>query len=98
VTVKLKGDPVEAEALSALVIAGLSPTWTVKVWLVVLTAFVAVIVSSVVPLLVGVPDSKAVPFPLSVKFNPAGSVWATVIEGVGYPVAVIATAPVWLRM
>jgi hypothetical protein len=46
-------------------------------------ALVAVIVSSVVPLLVGVPDSKAVPLPLSVKFNPAGSVSVSVIDGVG---------------
>jgi hypothetical protein len=83
VTVKLKGDPVGAEALSALVIAGLSPTSMLKVWLVVPIAFVAVTVTAVVPLLVGVPDSKAVPLPLSVKVNPAGSVPVSVIDGVG---------------
>jgi hypothetical protein len=83
VTVKLSADPTVAEALAALVIAGLSPTWMSKVWLVVPIAFVAVIVSAVVPSLVGVPDSKAVPLPLSVKFKPAGSVPVSVIEGVG---------------
>ena len=83
VTVKLKGDPVGAEALSALVIAGLSPTSMLKVWLVVPIGFVAVTVTAVVPLLVGVPDSKAVPLPLSVKVNPAGSVPVSVIDGVG---------------
>ena len=82
-TVKLSGDPTVAEALAALVIAGASPTWTVKVWLVVPMAFVAVMVTAVVPLLVGVPDNKAVPLPLSVKFKPAGSVPVSVIEGVG---------------
>jgi hypothetical protein len=81
--VKLSADPTVAEALAALVIAGLSPTWTLKVSLVVPMAFVAVIVSAVVPLLVGVPESRAVPLPLSVKFRPAGSVPVSVIEGVG---------------
>jgi hypothetical protein len=81
--VKLSGDPTVAEALAALVIAGLSPTWMSKVWLVVPIAFVAVIVTAVVPLLVGVPETRAVPLPLSVKFNPAGSVPVSVIEGVG---------------
>jgi len=81
--VKLRGEPTVAEALAALVMAGPSPTWTVKVWVVVPMAFVAVIVSAVVPLLVGVPESRAVPLPLSVKFNPAGGVTVSVIEGVG---------------
>jgi hypothetical protein len=83
VTVKLSADPTVAEALAALVMAGLSPTWTSRVSLVVPMALVAVIVSAVVPLLVGVPDSRAVPLPLSVKFNPAGGVPVSVIEGVG---------------
>jgi hypothetical protein len=83
VTVKLNGDPVAAEALSALVIAGPSPTWTLKVWVVVPMALVAVIVRLVVPFTVGVPESKALPLPLSVKLNPAGSPPVSVIEGVG---------------
>jgi hypothetical protein len=54
-------------------------------------------VSGVVPVAVGSPVMVAVPLPLSVKVRPAGSVPAVAVrEGVGEPLAVIATDPIWL--
>jgi hypothetical protein len=99
VTVKLNGDPAVADALSVLVKAGAWPTITVRVCVAAgLTPFVAVTVRVVVPVLVGVPDKMAVPLPLSVKVSPAGNVPVSVIAGVGWPVAVTATEPIWLRV
>lgn len=73
-----------ADALSALVNAGAWPTMTVKVALAAgLTPFVAATVKVVVPVLVGVPDSMAVPLPLSMNVSPAGSAPVSVMEGVG---------------
>lgn len=53
----------------------------------------AVIVMTVVPVAVGVPESRAVPFALAVYVSPAGRTPVSVIAGVGEPVVVIATAP-----
>ena len=39
-----------------------------------LIPLLAVMVTAVVPVAVGVPESRAVPLPLSVKVSPAGSV------------------------
>ena len=51
-----------------------------------------------VPAAVPVPESRAVPLPLSVKVSPAGSVPVSVIFDVGAPVVVIATAPAWFSV
>ena len=75
VTVKLNGDPRVAGALVALVKAGAWPTTTVKVWVAFgLIPLAAVMVRVVVPVAVGVPESRAVPLPLSTKLSPAGRV------------------------
>jgi hypothetical protein len=80
----VNGDPTVADAVPALVIAGAWPTMTVMVWLAAgLTPLVAVTVKLVVPVLVGAPDSMAVPLPLSMNVSPAGSAPVSVMEGVG---------------
>jgi hypothetical protein len=99
VTGKVPAVPAVKVAVSALVKAGGVPTTIVNVWV----AFgeiplAAVIVMLVVPVAVGVPEMRAVPFPLSVKVNPAGMVWGSVMAGVGEPVVMMATAPAWLRV
>ena len=67
--------PTVPVAVSALVNAGAWPTTIVKVWVASgLIPLPAVIVMLVVPVAVGVPDSRAVPLPLSVNVSPAGSV------------------------
>jgi hypothetical protein len=98
VTVKLSDVPARAVALSALVKAGAVPTTTVNDWVALgLTPLLATIVMSVVPVVVGVPEIRAVPLPaaLSVKDSPAGSVPDSLIAGTGEPVVVMATAPAW---
>jgi hypothetical protein len=82
--VKVNGAPTVADALSALVNAGAWSTITDRVAVAAgLTPFVAVMVKLDVPVLVGVPDSKAVPLPLSMKLSPAGRAPVSVMEGVG---------------
>jgi len=56
---------------------------------------VAVIVSVLVPVAVGVPEMSAVPFEFGVNVRPAGRVPVWVIVGVGEPVVMIPTAPFW---
>src|SRR5262249_36195092 len=51
-----------------------------------------------VPVAVPVPDSRAVPLPLSAKDSPAGRPPDSVIFGVGEPVVLIATAPPWFTV
>lgn len=73
-----------AEALSALSKAGAWPTMTDQVVVAAgLTPFVAVMVRLDVPVLVGVPDSSAVPLPWSTKLSPAGRAPVSVMEGAG---------------
>ncbi len=86
-------------AVSALVNAGAWPTMTVSVWVASgVIPLLAVMVRLAVPVVVGVPWSRAVPLPLSVNVSPAGSVPVSVIVGVGEPVVVIATAPAWFSV
>ena len=97
--VKLNAVPTLAVALLALVKAGAWPTTTAKVWVAFgLIPLLAVIVRLVVPVAVPVPDSRAVPLPLSVNVSPAGSVPVSVIFGVGDPVVVIAAAPALFKV
>ena len=73
-------------ALAALVIAGASFTVSVKLCVTgAPTPLVAVKVSGYEPPapVPGVPDSVAVPLPLSANVTPAGSVPPTVIVGAG---------------
>src|SRR5262249_5690764 len=77
---------------SALVIAG--PTFTCSVKLCTAGEWMplsAVIVSGYVPAVpaLGVPESVAVPSPLSTKFTPSGNAPSCVIVGAGRPVVVI---------
>ena len=85
VTLKLNGDPLVAVALLALVKAGAWPTTTLKVWRGVRADPVAGVDGQArcVPVAVGVPDSRAVPLPLSMKLSPAGRLPVSVIAGVG---------------
>ena len=70
-----------------------------KVWVASgLIPLLAVMVRVVVPVAVGVPESRAVPLPLSVKVSPAGSVPVSVISGSAIRSVVMATAPAWFRV
>ena len=73
-----------------LVMVGASALVSVKVWLTVPLALVAVIVIGKLPPLLGpaVPEIVAVPLPLSVKLIPAGRAPDSVSAGVGAPVVV----------
>src|SRR5579862_7700879 len=89
VTVKLPELPTTRAALLADVMAGAWLTVRVKDWVASgTTVLVAVMVSGKTPLAVGVPDSVAVPLPLSTKVTPEGSAPVSVRPGVGFPVAV----------
>jgi hypothetical protein len=69
-------------------------TVSVKLWFAGLpTPLLAVKVIGKLPLDVGVPDKLAVPFPLSVKVTPAGSVPVSLRAGVGLPVVVTRKLP-----
>ena len=96
---KLNADPAVAVALSALVKDGASPTTTEKAWVAAgLTPLLAVILRLVVPVAVPVPDSRAVPLPLSVNESPAGSAPVSLMAGTGEPVVVTAAAPAAFRV
>jgi hypothetical protein len=76
VTAKVPARPVVKVSAAALVIWHAWRTWSVKVWVAAgLTPFVAVIVSVYVPPepAAGVPESVAVPSPLSVNVTPDGN-------------------------
>ena len=99
VTVKVNAAPTVAIAEAALVMAGPWPTMTVRVWVALgVTPLAAVTVRVFVPVAVGVPDSWAVPLPLSTKVSPAGRAPGSVIAGVGEPVVVTAMAPLLFRV
>ena len=74
--------------------AGAWPTTIVRLWVAFGAMLLAAVMSRViVPVAVGVPDSRAVPLPLSTKVSPAGRAPVSVIAGVGEPVVVTAKAP-----
>ena len=96
---KLNAEPAVAVVLLALVNDGAWPTTMVKGWVAFgLTPLLALMVRLVVPVTVPVPESRAVPLPLSVNDSPAGRLPVSVMAGVGEPVVVTAAAPAWLTV
>jgi hypothetical protein len=94
VTVNVPGVPAVNVTLFALVMAGAWSTVSVKFWVPFgAIPFAAVNVMGKEPAAVGVPFSVPVPFPLSVKVTPLGSVPASVRAGAGKPVAVTVNVP-----
>jgi hypothetical protein len=100
VTVNVAAAPIANELLFALVIVGAWSTVNVKACEAgVPTPLLAVNVKEYVPPVpaAGVPLSAPVPFPLSAKVTPLGSVPVSVSAGVGDPVVVtvnVAAAPI----
>jgi hypothetical protein len=96
VTVNVPAVPTVNVVVAALVITGAVFTVSVKGWLAgVPTPLVAVKVMEYVPLVpaAGVPLSVPVPFPLSAKVTPFGSVPDSVRVGAGKPVVVTINVP-----
>jgi hypothetical protein len=84
----------ESEMEKSLVTGG--TTFKVKVCCAKLTALVAVMVMVDEEGEVAVPDSVAVPFPLSAKVTPLGRVPLSLSDGVGEPVVVTVNEPATL--
>src|ERR1700687_3986826 len=84
------------EPLLTVTLAG-EPTFTtvsVNAWVALgARPLFAVIVSGKVPVTVAVPESVAVPFPLSTNATPAGSVPVLLIAATGVPVVVTVNVP-----
>ena len=93
VTVNVPNAPTVNVVASPLVNVGRSRTSRVNCWVSLPTELVAVSWNVVLPLLVGVPPSVAVPSPLSTRVIPAGSAPCTVIDGPGNPVVVTVKEP-----
>jgi len=96
VTEKVPAVPTVNVVLLVLVMTGAVFTVKVKLWLAgVPTPLLAVKVMGYVPTVpaAGVPLSVPVPFPLSLKVTPLGSVPVSVREGVGAPVVVTENVP-----
>ena len=95
VTVKLPAWPVANVVFAALVIAGACSTVSMKVWTATETSLPATIVNRYTPALpaAGVPDSVAVPSPLSSNSTPAGRLPPTDSSGVGIPLAMTVKLP-----
>ena len=67
---------------------------SVKLWLVVPAALVAVIVSGYTPFVLAAPVNVAVPLPLSTNVTPVGSVPALLSAAAGDPLVVTLKVPV----
>ena len=96
VTVKVPARLVVKVAAAELVIWHTWLTVRVKCWAMKgLTKLATAIVNAYVPAVVGVPDSVAVPFPLSVNVTPGGNAPDSYKIGVGNPVVVTVKVPAW---
>ena len=95
VTANDPGVPTVKVVLATLVKVGRSRTSSVKGWVALPTRLVAVSRSAVLPLVVGVPEKVAVPFPLSVNVIPGGGVPCSVMAAGGSPTVVTVKDPAW---
>ena len=94
VTVKVPADPVVKVVLAPLVMAGAASTVSVNDWVASEpTPLLAVMVIGKLPGAEAVPESVAVPSPLSVNVTPAGSEPVSVMAAVGSPVEVTVKVP-----